>query len=901
MTFRSGEQEPRCPECGETAERLQPSDGEERKLSPVSPLPKDQSGSRPTGVKGSNVPGRTLENLVAGKALGYLAAAQVVETLARALEATHQRGLVHGNLKPANIQVVLASSSRFVDPELGHLADESGRELIPQIPDFRSPDGGERDDAERSASLPSYRAPEQTRGWEATPATDVYALGAILYRLLTGRPPFEAATPEEVWRLVLDRAPIPPSGMNPKIPADLEALCLNCLEKNPARRLPNASALADALRQFLDSFITQFQCSRCSKPLKSNRPLRVGSAMVRCPRCGEASQVGALGGPQPSGTAPASAPVQRTAPSRTPQQASASPAVGPSSHPSTTQAPGLPIVTGYTLLGELGRGGMGVVYKARQDKLKRIVALKMIMIDATSRPQYLSRFQAEAEAVARLHHPNVVQIYEVGEQDGRPYLALECVTGGTLKKRLDGKPQPVRATVQFVRLLARAVHAAHQRGLVHLDLKPANILLEPASLDDVRDGSLDDAHEAAQHFGIPKVNDFGLARRIDDEGDLLRNGEVLGTPLYMAPEQAKGQTEDVGPAADVYSLGIILYEMLTGQTPFQSTSVLEILRQVTTTPPNPPRQLRKGLSRDLDAICLRCLEKEPRQRYRTALALAEDLERFLSGEPVRARPPSAPERWWNWSLRNPIPSTLLLTVSAVLLFGQWSLRNLANDMVVSTASESAAQQTALLKTMNSLYTEVATRAKGAGLTVTHKYPEVDNSIPIPAKFTIELGQRMQSLAESADQAPGLDQSFMQLKMYSDHPFRNRNESPPKHHFGKEALAYFQDQEHKNQPFQRIEKTRAGARVLRYATPLLMEERCLRCHNDSKLYEVDRYRKTDWNAGDVRGVLEIVCPLEDNTEQTQKSLFNTYMQVGGTAAAVLTFSWCALAIGRRRRR
>ena len=189
----------------------------------------------------------------------------------------------------------------------------------------------------------------------------------------------------------------------------------------------------------------------------------------------------------------------------------------------------------------------------------------------------------------------------------------------------------------------------------------------------------------------------------------------------------------------------------------------------------------------------------------------------------------------------------------------------------------------------------------AGIQVTHKYPDVENSIPIPAKFTIELGQRMQSLAESSDPAQGLDQSFMQLKLYSGHPFRNRNESPPKHQFGKDALAFFQEEMNKNQSFQRIEKTRAGARVMRYATPLIMEDRCLKCHNDSKLYEVDKYRKTDWKAGDVRGVLEIVCPLEDNTEQTQESLFTTYMQVGGTAAAVLGFSWCVLAIGRRRRR
>ncbi len=511
------------------------------------------------------------------------------------------------------------------------------------------------------------------------------------------------------------------------------------------------------------------------------------------------------------------------------------------------------------------------------------------------------RFQAEAEAVARLHHPNIVQIFEVGEQDGSPFLALEFVTGGTLRNRLDGHPQPIRAAVQLVQQIARAIHAAHQRGIVHRDLKPANILLQPTPPTENWHVASLAAIEANEAYGVPKVSDFGVAKRIDDDGAPGRYGNVVGTPLYMAPEQAKGQPEEVGPAADIYSLGVILYEMLTGRPPFIASSAVEVLRQVLTSPPVPPRQLRPELPRDLEAICRRCLEKDPRQRYPTAGLLAGDLGAFLEGEPVRARPPGPAEKLWKWALKNPVPSTLLLTISAVLLFGQWSLHRLADEMVVSTTKDSAAQQTELIKVVNSLYTEVASRAKTAGVVVTHKYPELEGSIPIPARFTIELGQRMQSLAESDDhEHQGLDQSFMQLRLYSEHPFRRRPDSPPKTQFGKDALAFYRDAANKSLPFNRIEKTRAGARVLRYATPLIMEERCLKCHNDPKLYELDDLRKADWNVGDIRGVLEVVCPLEDNTIETQKSLFNTYLQVAGTGIAVLTLSWAGLMLGRRRR-
>ena len=348
--------------------------------------------------------------------------------------------------------------------------------------------------------------------------------------------------------------------------------------------------------------------------------------------------------------------------------------------------------------------------------------------------------------------------------------------------------------MQLVQQLARAVHAAHLRGIVHRDLKPANILLQPTPPTENWNAASAGAIEANQVYGVPKVTDFGVAKWIDDGDAPGSSGGLVGTPLYMAPEQAKEQPEEIGPAADIYSLGVILYEMLTGRPPFISSSAVDVLRQLVSDPPVPPRQLRPELPRDLEAICRRCLEKDPRQRYPTAQLLADDLGSFLEGEPVRARPQGPAERLWNWSLKNPVPSTLLLTISAVLLFGQWSLHRLADQMVESTTRESAAQQTELIKTVNSLYTDVAARAKAAGVVVSHKYPELEGSIPIPAKFTIELGQRMQSRAESDDHEKGLDQSFLLLKLYSEHPFRRRNDSPPRYQFGKDALAFYRERE-----------------------------------------------------------------------------------------------------------
>jgi serine/threonine protein kinase len=457
-------------------------------------------------------------------------AARLVWQLAEALHYAHQHDVLHCALKPSNILLTADGVPKISNFGLSILLEqpESERRLA-----FRR--------------LPSYMAPELADGRMADVgrATDIYSLGAVLYKLLTGEPPFLVETLAETLEQVRSSPPRLPSRFQPEVPAALEAICLRCLEKEPTRRYTSA----DELARDLDSCLTRMQ----------------------------------------------------------------------------TRTDEVELLPGYELLEELGRGGTGIVHKARQLSLNRLVALKIFY-------ESRARFLVANQAVARLHHPNILDIYDSGERDGRLYVAEELIEGKTLDRQIGGKPLPPASAARLIETLARAMHHAHEHGIIHRNLKPRVVLLTA--------------------LGIPKISSFDLA--------LLRNeplpeqeppGTLVGTPAYMAPEQTLGDAAQIQPATDVYALGLILYEMLIGKPAFVGADALELLHQVQTRPAPSPRLERPSISRDLDAICLKCLAKAPRERYGTAQALAEDLRRFREGMPTEARPVPFGERVVYWVRR----------------------------------------------------------------------------------------------------------------------------------------------------------------------------------------------------------------------------------------------------------
>jgi tetratricopeptide (TPR) repeat protein len=340
----------------------------------------------------------------------------------------------------------------------------------------------------------------------------------------------------------------------------------------------------------------------------------------------------------------------------------------------------------YELLGEIARGGMGVVYRARQRSLNRPVALKMLPGGSLADQDDVRRFRLEAEAVAQLDHPNIVPIHEVGEHDGISYFAMKLIGGGSLARRPPGPVTDTRAAARLLAAVARAVHHAHQRGVLHRDLKPSNILIDAE--------------------GQPHITDFGLAKRVGGDSELTQSGAILGTPSYMAPEQASGQGKAVTTATDVYGLGAVLYALLTGKPPFRGDSVLETLERVQHEPPEPPSGVGRRIDRDLETICLKCLEKEPGRRYESALTVAEDLERWLRGESIAARPVGRVSRAWRWCRRNRGIASLLALVALLASAGIIGLAA-SNVLIARERDEARRQRQQARRAVDTMYTQIA--------------------------------------------------------------------------------------------------------------------------------------------------------------------------------------------------